>query len=528
VLALCFILIGAARIVSTYRQLSITTDEPYHLTSGLEYLTTHRHTETEQPPLAQAAVALLPFFQGARIDAQLGIRPLFTQRPDKAWRTMVAMRAGVLPFFVIAALVVFFGARRLFGPSAAVISTALFTLLPPVLAHGSLATNDMAATAMLSAAFLVLIWWAESPSPRRAAFLGVAIGLATLTKFSLLVYLPASAGLALLVTVATRRPRVATLEREVTERIPTLLLAGGIAAVTVWAGYLFAVGPIPESRNPILVPAPDLWQGLHVLAVHNVVGHGAFLLGEYRTTGWWYYFPVALAVKTPLALLVLAAIGTWASWRRRSTGGLLPVAFCLGILLPAMTSHINIGVRHVLPIYVGLSILGGLGTVQLASWLRGAGVFAVLAPLLIISWMALSSARAHPDYLAYFNEFGGSRPDRILVDSDLDWRQDHLLLARRLRELGAHAVWLDLDPQGFPNADIFESLYNMPPIQPVEAIPRPGFHVVGLTALRKTHSSGHLPWYERLQPLERVGGLLLFRIPDGSFDQSSPNSSQIP
>jgi 4-amino-4-deoxy-L-arabinose transferase-like glycosyltransferase len=400
------------------------------------------------------------------------------------------MRAGVLPFFVLAALVVFWGARRLFGAAVALISTVLFTLIPPVLAHAGLATTDMPLTATLSAAFFALVWWAEAPRPGRAVILGAAIALAVLSKFSTLVYLPATAVLALLFTLAARRPARAEFVRAARARVPGLILALGVAVLIVWAAYGFTV--------------TELSSEIRKVVDHNAAGRPAFLLGAHRSTGWWYFFPVVLSVKTPIALLLLAAAGLAPAWRMRRAGGLIPLALCLGILLPAMAAHINFGVRHILPIYTGLSILGGLGAVRLAQSAR-------ILPLILIVWMAVSGARAHPDYLAYFNEFAGARPDRIIVDSDLDWRQDLVLLARRLRHHQAAAISLDLDPWAFPNADIYQSLYGLPPLLPEAPTPTPGWHAIGLTPMHLTPPADR--WYDQLQPVERVGGTLLFRVP---------------
>ncbi|MEI4861449.1 hypothetical protein Q8G41_28060, partial [Klebsiella pneumoniae] len=80
-------------------------------------------------------------------------------------------------------------------------------------------------------------------------------------------------------------------------------------------------------------PAPAFFDGIKVALRHNENGHPAWLLGQHGNTGWWYYFPVALAVKTPLALLILTAVGIYLAWRNRATAAyLMPVAFALGIL----------------------------------------------------------------------------------------------------------------------------------------------------------------------------------------------------
>src|SRR5262249_9769650 len=127
-------------------------------------------------------------------------------------------------------------------------------------------------------------------------------------------------------------------------------------------------------------------------------------------------------------------------WKRRGEVRYgLPVAFALAVLILGMTSRVNIGVRHILPVYLGFSIMAAAGVLQLAEWPR-TRKWGGIAALLLLAWMAVSGAMSHPDYLAYFNELAGGEPERIIVDSDLDWGQENVRLARRLRELGATEV----------------------------------------------------------------------------------------
>ena len=67
-----------------------------------------------------------------------------------------------------------------------------------------------------------------------------------------------------------------------------------------------------------------------------------------------------------------------------------------------------------------------------------------------------STATVHPEYLAYFNELGGSRPERILVDSDLDWGQDLPRLRDALRARGIDSVTIAYYGSGVPE------LYGIP------------------------------------------------------------------
>jgi len=523
-LALCLIAIAAVRIVSTYTAFADVGDEPAHLGCGLEYLAEHVYRlETQHPPLARAMAALGPYLDGARPIGE----------PNQEWegdailchsghpeRTLFLARLGILPFFLLACLVVYFWARHHFGNSAAVLATGLFTLLPPVLAHAGLATTDMALAACLGAAFFSLVLWAEKPTLPRTLLLGASTALAALSKFTALGFLPAGAALAFAAYLAVERPGLNKLGALARQRAIPFGLAVTAGALLIWAGYWFSFGPVPGWN--LRLPAPELFDGIRNAMRHNATGHTAYLLGQVSKTGWWYFFPVALAVKTPIAFLLLLAWGAYLGWkRRREVAYLLPVAFSLGILLPAMTSHVNIGVRHVLPIYIGFSIMAG--------W---AGAFACQPPrkpagivlVLMLLWLAITGAIRHPDYLAYFNELVGSRPEKVLVDSDLDWRQDTKRLAERLKELGASEVSFGQFIWKVQCLDVWPGLPHPRVINPL--VPVEGWTAVSPT-LAKTTQYGMdyrypnlQPWFEYIQPVERVGSLLLYYVPPGTLRQA--------
>ncbi len=155
------------------------------------------------------------------------------------------------------------------------------------------------------------------------------------------------------------------------------------------------------------VPGITFFAGADYVRFHTQSGHAASLLGRFSTSGWWYYFPVVLFFKTPLPFLGLAAAGLF--FLRRNTVAYVPLA----LLAVAMTSRINIGVRHVLPIYPFLTIAAAVATIVL--WRRRRALV-----VLLLSWYFVGTALAHPDYLAWFNEAAGGHPERIAVDSNLD------------------------------------------------------------------------------------------------------------
>jgi hypothetical protein len=520
VLCACLIGAGCFRAISTYSALSLTMDEPSHFACGLEYLDRHTYTFLrEQPPLARAMQALGPYLDGARLGGlphtQEG-RLALLARSRSFDRTVFLMRLGNLPFFLLACLVVCAWSWWMFGKPVAVVATALFTLLPTVLADAGLATTDMALGATVAAAFLAAIFWAEKPTWARSVLLGVCAGLSVLSKFTALGYVPLTVGLALVCCLVTEKQGWRQVWGVAQHYAPYFALATITAGLLIWAAYWFSVGAVREDR--FFVPAPDFFRGVAAALHHDRQGHAAFLLGHSRKTGWWYYFPVALAVKTPIAFLIMLAIGVWVCLRERGrVVYLFPLAFSLGILLPAMAGRIDIGIRHIEPIYIGLTVIAALGLVQLLQWSRTGAGCALTGGVLVL-WMIVSVAAHHPDYLAYFNGFAGENPQQILVDSNYDWGQDLKLLSRRLHELGIKQFSL-LTLDGVMDPEHLQAWYGLPSIQEVDdSVPAVGWSVISPTMALSvryaipSRAQVARPWYNQVPATERVGPLLLYNV----------------
>jgi len=206
----------------------------------------------------------------------------------------------------------------------------------------------------------------------------------------------------------------------------------------------------------------------------------------------------------------------WSRRADRNGAYVTPLAFALGILVfAAGFSHINLGIRHILPAYIGFSVIAGVGAQWL--WSRGRSARAILAGLLI--WFAASSALSHPDYLAYFNVLAGREPENILVDSDLDWGQDMKRLAARLKQLDVQE--LAFEPFNSSYMEELQAAGEFPRTQPLDPDrPKPGWNAASLTRLKlwrlgkpRTNPPVQL-WTDRIPPTERVGkGILLWYVP---------------
>lgn len=337
----------------------------------------------------------------------------------------------------------------------------LFTSLPPILGHAGVATLDMACAATMAAALYQFVRWLENPVWGRSVVFGGALGLAFLSKFSSLAFL-AACGAGAVICLAAVQPRTLFASGRLWPRVRHGLIAIGVTFLLMWAGYRFNLTPLSErggshpsldrlGANSLLrkaahrvfeVPLPlmEVVKGVEEGYQHDRQGHDSYLLGQYRKTGWWSFFPVVLGVKTPIGFLVLTVAGmvmVSKRLRRSPWQQVVTAMFPLAILAVCITSRIDLGVRHILSIYPALAVIAG-HAVSRSFGLRGR-LSAVLSIVLACS-AVIDSWLAHPDYLAYFNQAAGGHPERILCESDLDWGQDLHRLSQRLKAHGVDRV----------------------------------------------------------------------------------------
>jgi hypothetical protein len=479
--------VAVLRIVSTYHVFNATIDEASHIAGGVEWWDTGKYTlETKHTPLARVSVGLGPYLAGVH---WMGFKkwqdtfPILSSTGNY-WHNLTLGRIGVLPYFIIATLVVFFWTKRLFGVPAALLAAAVFTQLPTILAHSSVATTDVALTAMFCWSIYSFTRWLRNPSIRTAAEFGVATGLALATKLSTVVFLPAC-GIPILIMYA----------RSGAQNWRALLRSFAIACAcaffALWAMYRFSHLPLTQATglpdrvaakvfgksssmtkaahavaSHVPIAMPELFDGIRNLRDQNHAGSRGYLFGQIRIGGWWYFFFAALALKTPIAVLLLAIVGSvvvlrryWAHRENWEIGAPF-VAFAM-IMLCSTPARLDSGVRYVLPVFVFLSILAAFGLTTL--WAQDKRRLTWRATAIVLfGWLAVSSALAHPDYLAYFNEFGGKDPSHKIVVGDLDWGQDLKRLSTYMHDHSIQHVSIAYDgffvpnSLGFPETQLLE------------------------------------------------------------------------
>jgi 4-amino-4-deoxy-L-arabinose transferase-like glycosyltransferase len=404
----------------------------------------------------------------AAADIERG-QALLSDPANRNDRLLNLSRFAMIPLALLLGACVFAWSRDLHGPAAGLLSLLFFCFSPNILAHARLITPDMALTTF-SFATLYALWKSLAlESPRWSAAAGASLGLALLSKYTALLILPACGVLIWLWKLKRGGPSPRWL-----------LLPLAIATGIFFLGYGFDIGPY--------------FAGIEFQLQHAGEGHRSFLLGQRSSSGWWYYFPVAFALKTPLpTLLLLAASLVLAASRARSSRWLdeafllLPICvffafFCL--------KHQSIGLRYILPVYPFAFVF--LARAFTASSGSGGRARIVLVSSLV-AWYVVSSVYIHPHYLAYFNELAGgpSRGYRSLVDSNLDWGQDLKGLKQYMQERGIERVSLSYFGSDTPTRygidyDWLPSLYLRNPSPDL----RPLFPPDGWIAISATNLQG--------------------------------------
>ncbi len=486
------------------------------------------------PPLARIAMAALPYAYGVRIDPEevgmwrAGLAAIYGKG---GWRRNLTLaRLGILPFFVLATLGVWSWSRRLFGDTAGLLSAGVFTHLPVVLAHSGLATTDACATGLLVAAFVALIRWLEAPSLGRSMLLGSVTGAALTAKFSAIPFL--LVGCSLVFFCSMQRFRIRLSARRVAISLATSFLC---LCLTVWSVYRFSAGPLTvEASRPHeavdsmfgssgrlhqmayalaefkAFPAPEFFRGIEDLRSNLLKPRYAYLLGNISLGGWWYFFPVALFFKSPLAFVILSLFGLALSVtfaiQRKSLDAVAPSLIAVAILLICMPSRVNIGTRHVLLVYPLLSVASGYAAVWL--WRHGRLLSLGRISLVgLLGWQLWSVNGVHPDYLPYFNETGGDDAGEILVDSDLDWGQDLERLAIAAKRLRIDRITIGYGGPALPE------MHHLPPFE--YFIPRrPVTGWVAISEYSFRMGQADFQWLTRYKPIRWEGkSIRLYNIP---------------
>jgi 4-amino-4-deoxy-L-arabinose transferase-like glycosyltransferase len=519
---------------------SPTMDEQNHLARGLAFLGTgDPRFSVEHPPLINA-ISALPVH--ALLDINLPTdhpswthpegwyafaeEMLWVRNREQAGLMVFLARLPIVWLFLAMALVGFRFARRFWRGQAGLLTLLLLLLDPNLMAHGRYTTTDLGGTLILLVATMALwkLWSAEKSKMSFVAAAGVALGLALGSKLSNLVFMPIFALLAVLPLYDWGHDwRGAGL------RLLRLAAAASLALLVVWAVYGFEwgafrfVSPGWSTLNSATGPAPTLLAGIEQIVRISGGGRPSFLMGQFSDEGFWYYFPVAFAVKTPLVsqlAMLLAAALLLAKRRTRLKAAWLLIPF-LAFFLVSMQSALNIGYRHLLPIlpFLYVTVGGVTGSHNdSARWARTNWLPPRAPAALLVAALLLVNLGIYPHYLSFFNPLAGGPANgfKVLVDSNIDWGQDLIRLQQWTAAQGDHQIKLSwfgsadpsyygLEYEPLPGLPRHFELWWDPPFEPTQ--PEPGTYAISVSNLWELPLADKevFAWFREREPDARVG-----------------------
>ena len=556
---------------------SVTMDEVAHLPAGYSYLTQRdMRLNPEHPPLIKdlAAIPLL-FIKEIKfpseikewqedINGQWGFGYNFLYHSGNPVDKMIFW--GRIPMILILILLGFYifkVTKEFFGLKVALLSLFLFSFSPTFLAHGRLVTTDVGAAAgVFIATYYFLRALQESskrlqptphpPTPRAWApiiLAGVSFGLAELCKFSVILLIPFFVFLALIWWLV----KLGNLK----QAFKILILVFIIGYLLIWSIYQYHVWNYPVQKQvqdtkvflsayPDFVKKPLLFAaeksilrpyayyltGLLMVFHRAAFGHTTYFLGEISNLGWKNYFPVVYSIKEPLTLHILTLIAVlYASWKIKKpcwqntffrlkewVASHFPefamLIFILIYWVVSLTSNLNIGVRHLLPVFPFTFVLVSAAITDLLKPPYLKLKYTILG--ILIFWQAFSVISLYPHFLAYFNELadGPNIGYIYTVDSNLDWGQDLKRLKKWVEEKGIDKIYVDYFGGGEAEYYLKEKYTPWWGQRDKKELPKGSYLAISATFLQGgrgepvpslSQPSGYYHWLDEYTPIAKIG-----------------------
>src|SRR6266404_1781410 len=395
-LLVAFALLG----LSLLDRKSMMVDDVIHIPSGYSYLTTHDfRLNEEHPPLLKmlSGIGLEHVRPELPLDSKgwsrakepgdpkdgtdTFCRDFFQRNADKFEQIIYWGRLPVTLIPLLLGFVVWAFTRNLFDDFTAILAVFFLLSEPNIIGNSTFVQDDLAAALAVFCFVIALRWFLKKPALVRAVLLSLAIAFGLLVKHSLVVLVPVS----IMVLTAHMIWRRFKYNEHFCRHIGFALIIFGCCYFVFIAVYGFDVsfidedeaGFISESLNmtgdaaesfqsflvhlPIMLPKYYLY-GMEMVMYDVRNGRPAFLFGEVSDKGWWCYFPVAFVLKTTIPFLMITVSGiAWTIWetvRRRWMDGIYLLLPPLGYMGLSMTSHLNIGVRHIMPVFPFFAVMG--------------------------------------------------------------------------------------------------------------------------------------------------------------------------
>ncbi|MFH1183272.1 MAG: glycosyltransferase family 39 protein, partial [Candidatus Moraniibacteriota bacterium] len=471
---------------------TFTFDETAHVSAGYSYLTQRDYRmNPEHPPLIKDLSAVPLLFLNLNFPEN---NPTWTNASPAVWwhqfdfgtqflynsgndpdKIMFWSRIPMMLMMILLGWLIFKWARELWGDKASLTALFLYAFSPTFLAHGRLVTTDVGAAfgVVLSAYFWLK--FLKNPTKKYLVFAGLAFGTAMLIKFSLILLLPF---LAIITFVYAWLNGGNKKIKFIFKYVLLSLLAGLIGFLfVIWPVYEYHVSNYPQERqikdtktllattnvpdiaiklnllldgNNVTRPIGQYLLGILTAGNRTTTGNTTYFMGQISADSWRSYFPIVYFIKNPLPFHILTLIALiyalwlikkpWQNtisrkitWIRNHFAEFSMFTWLAIYWATSLVSNLNIGVRHLMPVFPFTILLVAAGIASLIKGPRLKIKYGVLGILAV--WQIVSVVSVFPHFIAYFNEIAGGPESgyKYAVDSNLDWGQD----LKRLK------LWMD-------------------------------------------------------------------------------------
>jgi len=494
--------------------------------------------------------------------------------PDKI---LFFARLPMILLLIVCGFFIFKFAKKFFDEKVAILALFLFSFSPTFLAHGRLVTTDVGAAFGVVLATFYFLKALKEPTRKNIILAGIGLGISQLLKFSLILLIPFFVLLSVIWAFtfrAWRKPLKVLIsclalwvllvwvvyalqiynyppERQLRDTRMTLeSYAGGSSSIKETCFSPTSIEKIKRcpaeiiilaSDKPIIRPLAHYGLGLLMVFQRASGGHTTYFLGEVTAAGWRHYFPFVYLIKEPLAfhILWILALCYFAFkiqkpfWQRPFfrlknfiKEHFVEFSMILWLLIywaTSIKSNLNIGVRHLLPVFPFTIILTARGIIF---WLENTKykklAYTILAILLF--WQAVSVLKVYPHFLAYANEIVGG-PDKLYlytVNSNLDWGQDLKRLKKWVEENKIEKIYLDYFGGGNPKYYLGEKYESWWGQREKKELPKGAYLAVSATALQGGRGlpakgfdlpTGYYLWLDDQKLITKIGySIFVFKI----------------
>jgi 4-amino-4-deoxy-L-arabinose transferase-like glycosyltransferase len=479
---------------------SATMDELAHIPAGYSYLTQRDYRlNPEHPPLIKDLAAVPLLFLNLKfptdanawkndINGQWDMGRIFLyESGNNADQILHFSRFPIMLLAILFGWLLFEWVRKIYGDKVALLTLFFFSFSPTFIAHSRYVTTDLGAAFGFFIGIVAFVNFLQRQNKKNLVIAGIIFGVAEMLKFSVVLLAPLYVVFGILWVILENYHEPKKIIRESLKMLGKILIIGLIGLILITIVYQFHIWNYPPERQvadtvfilnsfgfrpaanlavwmadkPVFRALGQYFLGILMVLQRSAGGNTAYFMGDVSSTSWHFYFPFLYFLKEHLAFHIftlIAIIFSIVNIIKARRGNLVAVlGWCrdnfvltAGIIFiavywaQAISSNLNIGIRHVLPTFpfiyllVSRQIIRWLRTPNLDNpqtlmeWIKDAiqtlmrSLKKYLVAVILGIWIILATFITFPYYLSYYNELAGGTPYgyKIAADSNYDWGQD--------------------------------------------------------------------------------------------------------